>query len=80
MSQAQTYQRVLQQLSQLPASRMDEVREFLDKMLLQKKEKPVRSFAGIWSDMPEEDFQDLLDDMRKNREALNKEFDERSLG
>jgi hypothetical protein len=59
---------------------MDEVREFLDKMLLQKKEKPVRSFAGIWSDMPEEDFQDLLDDMRKNREALNKEFDERSLG
>lgn len=78
MTQTQTYQKVLLQLSQLPSSRMGEVQRYLDG-LLQSKERPSRSFAGIWSDIADEDFQELLDDMRQNRESINKEFDERSI-
>ena len=77
MTQAQTYQTVLQQLSQLPTSRLNEVRDFLDKML-PKKSKTFKSFAGIWNDMPNESFDDLLQEMKKHRENINKEFDERS--
>ena len=77
MTQAQTYQTVLQQLSQLPASRLSEVRDFLDK-ILPKKSESFQSFAGVWSDMPDENFEDLLQEMKKNREAINKEFNERS--
>lgn len=68
MTQTQTYQKVLQQLSELPSSRMPEVQRYLDN-LLQNSKKSSRSFAGIWSDMEEESFQDFLDDMKRNREA-----------
>jgi hypothetical protein len=77
MTQAQTYQTVLQQLSQLPASRLNEVRDFLDK-ISPKKSKGFKSFAGIWSDMPDENFEDLLQEIEKNRDSINKEFNERS--
>lgn len=77
MTQAQTYQTVLQQLSQLPASRLNEVRVFLDK-ISPKKPKSFKSFAGIWNDMPDEGFDNLLQEMKKHRENINKEFDERS--
>ncbi len=77
MNQTQTYQKVLQQLSQLPASQIGEVHNYLNK-LLQSKKKSSRSFAGVWSDMDSEDFQDLLNIMQENRNLINKEFDERS--
>ena len=73
MNQTQTYQKVLQQLSELPTSRIGEVHEYLDK-LLQDKKKSSQSFAGVWSDMANEDFQDLLSDIAKSRDIVNKEF------
>lgn len=77
MNITQAYQKVLQQLSQLPASQIGEVHDYLNK-LLQSKKKSSQSFAGVWSDMDSEDFQDLLNNMRENRNLINKEFDARS--
>ena len=70
MTQARTYQTILQQLSQVPASRMVEVRHFLEKMMY-KKEVSTKSYAGIWSDFSDEEFNDFQEELKKNRENTN---------
>ncbi|MCB0519742.1 MAG: hypothetical protein H6577_16625 [Lewinellaceae bacterium] len=65
MGQVELYQSVLEKLSHIPVEYLQQVDAYLSSLVekAQKKkgkEKAVKSFAGAWSDMSEEDFQDYL--------------------
>lgn len=75
MYKENTYQSILQQLSDLPVDYLPQINIYLQELINEIKKKPanrskIMDFAGAWSDFPEEEFQDLLRFTQKNRNSL----------
>ncbi|MEN0004649.1 MAG: hypothetical protein AAF798_10905 [Bacteroidota bacterium] len=75
MASADLYQSVLQKLSKLPVSYLENVDRYLSELGEQAKSEnatvdSIMSFAGGWNDMEESDFQDFVKDMEEGRKTL----------
>lgn len=75
------YQSILQKLSTLPVEYLENIDQILTNFsaLVREREKDsnnVMQFAGMWSDMTDEDFEDYLSETRKVRKELfNRDID-----
>lgn len=71
MNKANSYQSIVQNLSLLSEAQLNRVNQFIQSLKIDKTPvKEKQSFAGIWADMPEEDFQDLLSYGKQSGEQL----------
>jgi len=75
MSSVELYQSVLKKLSGIPRPYLEDVDHYLSGVVNRIKRKPtnvakIMSFAGSWSDMKQEDFDDYLAETRNTRTNL----------
>lgn len=83
MTRTELYQSVLRKLSYIPQTYLEDIDKYLSG-LMKKVEQPIpatnmaviMSFAGSWSEMKEEDFDDFLAETRNSRNNLfDRKFD-----
>lgn len=69
-----TYNSILKELKDLPADRLEEVQKFIHSLNLSKRSgsmrKKILSFAGAFSEMSDQDYQDFVNETRSVREDL----------
>ena len=77
MTETELYQSVLRKLSHIPQSYLEDIDKYLSSLMKKvnlpapnKKKDAIMSFAGSWSDMKEEDFDDFLVETRNVRTNL----------
>lgn len=75
MTSMELYQSVLKKLSYIPRPYLEDVDRYLSGVVNRIKKKPnnvakIMSFAGSWSDMPQDDFDDFLAETRNTRTNL----------
>ncbi len=73
--QAFTKQQLIREIEQLPEGHVDEVYRIIlsIKHIIQGQEdnrSKIMALAGSWSDMPEKDFLEFLEDTRKMRQKI----------
>jgi len=72
---------ILKEIKDIPVERLEEVYEYVHSIAVnskepKKKKKTALDFAGAWSDMKEEDYQDFINHTKKVRKELfNRKFD-----
>ncbi len=76
MAKVEIYQSVLEKLSHIPVEHLKTVDDFLSDLFSKIEDKKsnqasIMSFAGSWSDMKQEDFEDFL---KKSNESGNELF------
>lgn len=64
-------QKIIEELQFIPESKLTELYDFIHYFRLglagEQKSSNFMNFAGAWEDMPEQEFQDLQDDIRDRR-------------
>jgi hypothetical protein len=75
MINEKTYKSILANLSKMPAPFLEQIDAYLQKLAaevdaLEEKKKHIRSFYGMWKDMPEEEFQEILKEAKKTGSEL----------
>ncbi len=81
MTNEQIYQSVLYNLSQIPQVYMYQIDKYLQHLQkeIKRKEanrKAIMAFAGAWNDMPDDDFNDFLNETQAARNSLfNRNFE-----
>ncbi len=71
----QAYQSILARLSQIPASYLQQIDDFLQRFSKEVKQKDqnrnqILALAGSWNDWQEEDFQEYLQETKKTGNEL----------
>lgn len=69
------YQSILIRLSTVPESYLQEVDAFLKKLAIEIHEREqnrlkILNLAGAWSDMPEQDFEDYMGEIRNTQTEM----------
>lgn len=77
MTQTELYQSVLSRLANVPASYLQEIDRYLEKLENDASTKPspmdiegIMALAGSWEDMSEEEFSDFLHNTAETRKEL----------
>ena len=67
--------KILRQIDKIPENRLSEVLQFLNEIRPNNQEKNViLSYAGIWSDMSDDEFKDLTDNVSNRRKSRENRF------
>jgi len=65
--------RVLQKIEQLSDDKLRKIDQLLNKLLKKEKRKDkIMSLAGSWSDMKEDDFHSLVEEVKERRKEANR--------
>ncbi len=75
MQNEQIYQSVLYNLSQIPYAYMHQIKRYLMHLSKEVKrkeanQKAIMALAGAWCDMPDEDFNDFMNETKAARNSL----------
>jgi len=76
-----TYEKIVNEINQIPVAFLQDVYELLHNFHIQINQKEqnrnkILQFAGSWSDLSENDFADITQEIQRNRnEMFSKEID-----
>jgi hypothetical protein len=74
---AQIRQQILRKLGRIPSSKLKDVNDYLSKLeQTTKKTSKILSYAGSWKSIDESTFNELTDNLIKNRNKNTRRFDE----
>ena len=70
-----TLNTILEELNDVPVDKLGELHSFISSLKVsaensEKKRKKILSFAGAFSDMPQNDYSDFVKETRKTRTKL----------
>lgn len=73
MGESITIKQVIEEIKRIPENKLTEIYDFLHffRLGLQKSNgsmEEIMKFAGCWNDMPDEVFNDFLNEIRERRE------------
>ncbi|MCF8373911.1 MAG: hypothetical protein K9H64_19970 [Bacteroidales bacterium] len=70
-----TYQTIINEINRIPVNFLPDVynivHSFTSKIeTKEQNRKNILQFAGSWSDMPDEKFNDMMDEIHRNRKEM----------
>jgi len=74
---AQIRQQIIRKIGRIPSSKLKDVNDYLSKLeQTTEKTSKILSYAGSWKSIDESTFNELTDNLIKNRNKNTRRFDE----